>query len=146
MIFSFIIRSRIVSVSISFVEGLLNRKTNEKKPIDKKEYGPISITKIDQYKRGENCIKNVYGTDKKKFNFFCFTEILFSCDQVNLNGSYEGDPLSPPKREATCGEQPLDPPPSGYFHQPVWRGYRILGDALAAGAEARCAGAPRSDY
>jgi hypothetical protein len=31
----------------------------------------------------------------KKFNFLCFAEILFSCYQVNLCGSYEGDPLDP---------------------------------------------------
>ncbi len=43
----------------------------------------------------------------KKFNFFCFAEILFSCHQVNLSGSYEGDPLSPPEGEATQGGIPL---------------------------------------
>jgi hypothetical protein len=42
----------------------------------------------------------------KKFNFLCFAEILFSCHQVNLCGNYEGDPLSPPKGEATQGEHP----------------------------------------
>ena len=45
----------------------------------------------------------------KKIQFLCFAEILFSCHQVNLCGSYEGDPLSPPKGEATQGEHPLDP-------------------------------------
>ncbi len=31
----------------------------------------------------------------KKFNFLCFAEILFSCHQVNLYGSYEVTPSSP---------------------------------------------------
>jgi hypothetical protein len=51
----------------------------------------------------------------KKFNFLCFAEILFSCYQVNLCGSYEGDPLSPPKGEATQREHPLDPHFRGIF-------------------------------
>ena len=42
----------------------------------------------------------------KKVQFLCFAEILFSCHQVNLCGSYEGDPLSPPKGEATQEEHP----------------------------------------
>ena len=81
----------------------------------------------------------------KKFNFLCFAEILFSCHQVNLCGSYEGNPLSPPKGEATQGEHPLDPHFRGIFIN-LLRGYHIFGDALAAGAEARCAGAPKSDF
>ncbi len=52
---------------------------------------------------------------------------------------------SPPKGEATQGEHPLDPRSRGIFINSV-RGYRILGDALAAGAEARCAGDSKSDF
>ncbi len=63
----------------------------------------------------------------------------------NLCGSDEGNPLSPPKGEATHGEHPLDPHVRGIFIN-LLRDYHILGDALAAGAEARCAGAPRSDF
>jgi len=78
--------------------------------------------------------KNVSGTDWKKFNFLCFAEILCSCHQVTFCGSYEGDPLSPPKGEATHGEHPLDPPLPRIFIN-LLKGYRIFGDALAAGAK-----------
>jgi hypothetical protein len=46
----------------------------------------------------------------KKFNFFCFAELLFFCHNVNFYGRNEGDPLSPQKGEATQGEHLLDPP------------------------------------
>jgi hypothetical protein len=81
----------------------------------------------------------------KKFIFYVLQKYFFSCHQFNLCSCYEGDPLSPPKGEATQEEAPLTPPLSRYFHQP-YGGYRILGDALAVGAEARGAEAPKSDY
>jgi hypothetical protein len=39
----------------------------------------------------------------------------------NLCDNYEGDPLSPPKGEATQGEHPLDPHFRCIFHQPCER-------------------------
>ncbi len=43
---------------------------------------------------------------EKKYNFLRFAEILFSCHQVNLCSGYEGNPLPPPKGEATQEEHP----------------------------------------
>jgi hypothetical protein len=34
-----------------------------------------------------------------------------------LGGRYEGDPLSPPEREAACGEHPRTSSFVGFFHQ-----------------------------
>ncbi len=81
----------------------------------------------------------------KKFNFLCFPEILFSCHQVNLCGNYEGNPPLSPKGGGNPREHPLDPHVRDIFIT-LPSGYHILGDALAAGAEARYAGAPRSDF
>jgi hypothetical protein len=70
-----------------------------------------------------------------KPSFFSHSEIL--C------GSYEGNPLSPPKGEAACGEHPLDPL---FFRSIIFnliRSYRNRGDAQAAGAEARWAKSPQ---
>jgi hypothetical protein len=61
----------------------------------------------------------------KKFNFYALLKILFSCQQVNLCGRYEGDPLSPPEGRATPGEIPLTSFP-GYFYQSS-EGCRIWG-------------------
>ncbi len=55
------------------------------------------------------------------------------------------NPSLPHEGEATQGEHPPDPHVRGIFIN-LLRGCHILGDALAAGAEARCAGAPRSDF
>jgi hypothetical protein len=69
----------------------------------------------------------------------------FSCNSLILCGSQEGDPLSPPEGEAACGEHPLAP---FFIRRIIFNllgGYRNMGDAWAAGAEARCAGAPKSD-
>jgi hypothetical protein len=68
----------------------------------------------------------------------------FSGNSLILCGSWEGDPLSPPEGEAAQGKHPLAPFFVKVFHQPS-DDYRNMGDARAAGAEARCAGAPKSD-
>jgi hypothetical protein len=70
----------------------------------------------------------------------------FSGNLLILCGSQEGDPLSPPEGEAAQGEHPLAPSFVGVFHQPSDDYRKILGDARAAGAEARCTGTPKSDY
>jgi hypothetical protein len=52
-----------------------------------------------------------FGTDVKKVNFLRFTKNSHvPHHQVNTNGSYKGDPLSP-KEEATRGKHPPRPPP-----------------------------------
>jgi hypothetical protein len=50
----------------------------------------------------------------------------FSCNSLVLCGSYEGDPLSPPKGEAAQGEAPPYPHFVGFFHQPS-NDYRNIG-------------------
>jgi hypothetical protein len=79
------------------------------------------------------------------FGFWALLEPSFSRHSVILCGSYEGNPLSPPQGETACGEHPLDPL---FFRSIIFnliRDYRNMGDARAAGAEARWAGAPKSD-
>jgi hypothetical protein len=50
---------------------------------------------------------------------FPLQKFFFLSSKVFFCGVYEGDPLSPPQGEATCGEHPPDPHLSRYFHQPV---------------------------
>jgi hypothetical protein len=79
----------------------------------------------------------------------CIVEIIFSallkpsfsrCSHT-LYIIWEGDPLSPPEGEAPQGEHPLDP----HFSINLLWAIAMLGDARAAGVEARCAVAPKSD-
>ena len=63
--------------------------------------------------------------------------------KVNLCGSYEGDPLSPPKGEATQGEHPLDPLTSEILIIPQ-KPNRSIGGCPAV-AEARSTGFPKSN-
>jgi len=69
---------------------------------------------------------------------------------------YEYDPLSPPEGEATQGEQPLEPHSFSHgficgetlifllLFANLMSGYPIIGDAPAAGSEAKVAVAPKS--
>jgi hypothetical protein len=64
-------------------------------------------------------------------------ETLFSCHSEILCGSYEGDPLSPHRGRQPKGSIPLIPL---HFWNIIFnriRGYRNIGDARAAGVEAR---------
>ncbi len=70
---------------------------------------------------------------------------FFSGHQVNLCGSYEGTPSLPQRGRQPEGSTPLTPNVRGIFIN-LPRAVTLLGDALAAGAGARCAGAPRSDF
>ena len=54
-------------------------------------------------------------------------------------------PSLPQRGRQPKGSIPLDPHFRGIFIN-LLRDYHIFGDALAAGAEARCAGAPKSDF
>jgi hypothetical protein len=70
-------------------------------------------------------------------------KLSFSRHSAILCSSYEGNPLSPPKGEAVQGEHPLDPL---FFRSIIFnliRGYRNMGDAQVAGAEARCLKSPQ---
>jgi len=72
-----------------------------------------------------------------------FEKLLFVVRLFSL-GSQEGDPFSPPEGEAAQGEYPLDPQSSSFLIN-LLTAIATLGDARAAGAEARCAVAPKSD-
>ena len=63
--------------------------------------------------------------------------MIFMRNPVTLHSfkkGHEGDPLSPPKGEAACGENPLGPPFRLRIFSLPHASLSLQGDAIAAGA------------
>ena len=69
--------------------------------------------------------------------FFVQLKPTLSSHSVILYSSYEGDPLSPPKGEATQGEHPLDPFFIKEYYFNLIRGIAICGMPQRRGLKAR---------